>query len=191
MMENIKYPTTEMLNLEFEFLSEGRQASSQSALVKYKNQIGYVMDLYPRRDSRQDQSKFIIIFMPAEYIVAGECRISDTKLFDAVDIECENNTHYFPSYLELGNDYIVLDEKPAYLHSNTDFRVSNPQIGVCQKRSPQPTENVWAIRKDATFTVVRGNYDPDTKYEKYTSYVTHSYIMRYYENMRARAQAQS
>jgi hypothetical protein len=124
-------------------------------LVELENgAIGFVARIAPLVKEKHfwfaDKKQAISIFYPAEMVNAGECTNTEIEIFGH-EAQCENETHYFPSFEALGENRIVLSCEDAYLFSKCDHRQNNPVIGVYTKEAPHPDAYVYAIKKGTEF----------------------------------------
>jgi hypothetical protein len=132
-----------------------KNSNSSVRLVELENgSIGFAAKVAPLVQGNHywfaDKKNAIFIFYPAELIKAGECSLTDCDIF-GYEAQCENETHFFPTFEALGEKRIELSCKNAYLFSNCDHRQNNPVIGVHVKEAPNPKELVYAIKKGTDF----------------------------------------
>ena len=131
-------------------------SNSDCRLVEVDGKVGYLIRLVDEKMA----STLCFCFAEAERIdAAAQIWAASKKIIHGFEIQCESQTHYCPSWADLGDNPRVVEETPAYLfEGGHDDRCPNPQVGVYTKEIP--TGDCWAIRKGTEFKPLFGKEIP-------------------------------
>jgi len=138
-------------------MKELRDSNAPVRLVELENgKVGFAAKVAPLVKDKKfknfysDLQNHVIVFYPAELIKAGDCVLSTENIFGH-EAQCENETHFFPTFEALGENTIELHCEDVFLFSNCDPRQNNPKAGVYTKEAPDPKSMAWGIRKGTYF----------------------------------------
>jgi hypothetical protein len=137
-----------------------KNSNSRVRLVELEDgTVGFAAKVAPLLQERHywyaDKKQAILIFYPAELVKAGECELTKENVF-GYEAQCENETHFFPTFEALEENRIQLSCEDAYLFSNCDPRQNNPVVGVHVKEAPNPKSFVYGIRKGTEYIPLQG-----------------------------------